>query len=94
VGSWGVRVHWLVWRAGEEVKARFPSVDGPSDIGAIRRIHNDDENARARACFIAVRQPDPTEKRGDLVFDIFRMSPESYLWHFGRVYTPPRSRRD
>jgi hypothetical protein len=28
--------------------------------------------------------------RGDVIFDIFRLSPQSYLWHFNRVYTPPK----
>ena len=65
-------------------------VDDPSDIEHVRRIYNDPRTAAVPACMVVVRQPDPTEKRGDVVFDIFRLSPTSYLWHFYRVYTPPK----
>ena len=79
----------LVWRLIGEVKVRFLFVDDPSDIGAIRSIYNDDANVAAPASFVIVKQPDPTDDRGDIIFDIFLMSPRSYLWHFNRVFTRP-----
>jgi hypothetical protein len=57
----------------------------------VKRRSGDDANISAPVCFIVVRQPDPTDDRGDILFDIFRLSPQSYLWHFNRVYTPPRA---
>jgi hypothetical protein len=83
----------LTWKIGEEVRARFLFVDDPSDIESIRRIYNDEANVRSPVCFIVVRQPDPTDNRGDIIFDIFRLSPQSYLWHFYRVFTPPKGSR-
>jgi hypothetical protein len=82
--------HDLRWVSGAETKVKYCFVQNPSDIESIRRIYNDDANAAVPVCFIVVRQQDPSETRGDIVFDIFRMSPESYLWHFYRVYTPPK----
>ena len=73
--------------------ARSVFVNDPSDIDAVRRIYNDEANVLAPVCFIVARQLDPTDDRGDIIFDIFRLSPESYLWHFNRVYTPPKTRR-
>jgi hypothetical protein len=83
----------IAWKSGQKTRARFCFVRDPSDIEAVRRIYNDEANAQAPVCFIVVRQPDPTDERGDIIFDIFRMSPVSYLWHFYRVYTPPKKRR-
>jgi len=40
----------------------------------------------ARAETMGLLQED---RNGSLIFDIFRMSPHSYLWHFNRVYTRP-----
>ena len=81
----------LVWRQADEVKLRFLFVDDPSDIRAIRSIYNDDANVEAPASFVIVKQPDPTDDRGDIIFDIFLMSTRSYLWHFNRVFTRPSS---
>ena len=83
----------LAWKQGEETRVRFLFVDDPSDIEAIRRIYNDEANIQSPVSFVVVRQPDPSDDRGDVIFDIFRLSPESYLWHFYRVYTPPRNKR-
>lgn len=80
----------LIWLSGGDIRVKFCFVPDPSDIGRIRRVFNDDANTQVPACFVVVEQPDPSETRGDTVFDIFRMSSESYLWHFYRVYTPPR----
>lgn len=79
----------LSWLDGERTAVRYIFVDDPSDFDAIRRIYADESNARVPVCFVIVRQPDESETRGDIVFDIFRLSPKSYLWHFYRVYTPP-----
>lgn len=79
----------LSWLSGGRVACRFIFVDDPSDFGSIRAVYEDEANARVPVCFIIVRQPDESERRGDVVFDIFRLSPKSYLWHFHRVYTPP-----
>jgi len=84
---------YVAWRQDGQVRVRFVFVNDPSDIDAVRRIYNDEANVLAPVCFIVVRQPDPTDDRGDIIFDIFRLSPESYLWHFNRVYTPPKTRR-
>jgi hypothetical protein len=80
----------LVWRKGSDVRIKYCFVPDPTDIANVRRIFNDESNVAIPACFIIVRQPDDSETRGDIVFDIFRMSRESYLWHFYRVYTPPK----
>jgi hypothetical protein len=40
--------------------------------------------------FIVVKQPDESETRGNVVFDIFRMNPLIFLWHDNRVYAPPK----
>ncbi len=79
----------LSWSRGAETAVRFLFVDDPSDFSAIRRIYEDDSNSRIPVCFIVVRQPDESDTRGDVIFDIFRLSPKSYLWHFHRVFTPP-----
>jgi hypothetical protein len=79
---------YLVWSKDGTPQVRYVFVNDPSDIGAIRRVYNDDANLRARVCFIVVRQPDPSDDRGDIIFDIFRLNHQSYLWHFNRVFTP------
>ncbi len=81
----------LVWHRDGVVQVRFVFVEDPSDISAIRAIYNDEANVASPASFIIVKQPDPSDDRGDIVFDIFMMSPRSYLWHFHRVFTRPRS---
>lgn len=83
----------LSWLDGDRIAVRYIFVDDPSEFEAVRRIYNDETNARIPACFVIVRQPDESETRGDTVFDIFRLSPKSYLWHFYRVYTPPKAVR-
>ena len=85
--------HCLTWMKGDEARVRYLFVDDPSDVDAVRRIFNDASNINTPVVFIVVRQPDPTDTRGDIIFDIFRLSPESYLWHFTRVYTPPIGKR-
>ena len=82
----------LVWKRGEETRLRWLFVDDPSDIEDIRRVYNDEANMQAPLCFIVVQQPDPSDERGDIIFDVFRLSPKSYLWHFHRVFTPPKSK--
>jgi hypothetical protein len=82
----------LVWRKGNQVRVRWLFVSDPADIGTIRRIFNDEANVQAPLGFIVVRQPDGSDARGDIIFDVFRLSPESYLWHFYRVFTPPKSK--
>jgi hypothetical protein len=80
----------LTWSAHGADRVRYIFVPEPGDIGAVREVFNDNANIRVAVCFVVVRQPDESETRGDIVFDIFRMTPESYLWHFNRVYTPPK----
>jgi hypothetical protein len=79
----------LIWREGDQERSRWIFVEDPSDITVIRDVYNSDKNVQSPACFVVVKQPDPSEQRGDVVFDIFRLNPQSYLWHFYRVYTPP-----
>jgi len=69
---------------------RWLFIDDPSDIQAIRKVFNDEGNVKSPSCFLVVRQPDPSDDRGDIIFDIFRLNPKSYLWHFNRVYTEPK----
>lgn len=83
--------HRLDWKSAGQPVVRFLFVDDPSDFGTVQRIFTDESNAQVPECFVVVKQPDESETRGDVVFDIFRMSPKSYLWHFYRVYTPPRT---
>jgi hypothetical protein len=82
----------LIWRKGSNEQCRWVFVDDPSDVERVRTIYSDEGNVRSPCCFIVVKQPDPSDDRGDLIFDIFRMSPESYLWHFNRVYTRPEQK--
>lgn len=79
----------LVWKREQTPQVKYVFVDDPSDIEAIRNVFDDESNVRVPVCFIVVRQPDESDTRGDIIFDIFRLSPKSYLWHFYRVYTPP-----
>jgi hypothetical protein len=89
----------LVWLKDGSENCRWLFVNDPSDpqdpesdIQAIRNVFNDEDNVRSPSCFVVVRQPDPSDDRGDIIFDIFRLSPQSYLWHFNRVYTEPKKR--
>ncbi|MBN1267120.1 MAG: hypothetical protein JXA25_16640 [Anaerolineales bacterium] len=79
----------ILWLDGDQVRVKFCFLRDPSDIEAVRRIYNDDSNIEVPVCFIVVKQPDPSDDRGDIIFDIFRLSPQSYLWHFNRVFTAP-----
>ena len=79
----------LDWMAGPDITVRFIFVDDPSDFDAVRQIYTEESNASIPACFVIVRQPDESDTRGEIIFDIFRLSPKSYLWHFHRVYTRP-----
>jgi hypothetical protein len=79
----------LIWRRGEVVEARFVFVDDPTNIEAIRGIYNDAAHAVPPGCYVVVRQPDTSDDRGEVIFDIFRLSPQSYLSHQNRVYTAP-----
>jgi hypothetical protein len=79
----------IIWRKGTSEQMRWVFVYDPSDIDKIRRIYADEGNVLSPCCFIIVQQPDPSDSRGDIIFDMFRLSPVSYLWHFNRVYTRP-----
>jgi uncharacterized protein YnzC (UPF0291/DUF896 family) len=80
----------LFWRKDGNEQCRWLFLNDPSDIQAIRDVFNSEDNVKSPACFVVVRQPDPSDDRGDIIFDIFRLNPQSYLWHFNRVYTPPK----
>jgi hypothetical protein len=84
----------IVWTHDGSERVRWAFVNDPSDIEAVRRVYNDDDTLRAPVCFVVVRQPDPSDARGDVIFDIFRLDSTSYLWHFNRVYTPPKAGDD
>jgi hypothetical protein len=80
----------LVWLKDGKENCRWLFVNDPSDIQAIRKVFNNEDNVKSPSCFVVVKQPDPSDDRGDIIFDIFRLNAQSYLWHFNRVYTPPR----
>jgi hypothetical protein len=82
----------IYWQSEDISKVKFCFVQDPSDIEGIPQIFTDEENVSIPVCFIVVRQPDASEKRGDMIFDILRMNSDSNLWRFSRVYTPPRKR--
>ena len=82
----------LIWRNDSSEECRWIFINDPSDIESVRAVYNNDENVQSPACFVVVRQPDPSESRGDIVFDIFRLNPQSLLWHFNRVYTRPEGK--
>lgn len=84
----------LIWLKGASEECRWIFVDDPSDVECIRAVFNDDENVQSPACFVVVKQPDPSDSRGDVIFDIFRLNAQSLLWHFNRVYTPPKDQSD
>jgi hypothetical protein len=79
----------LVWSRDDREACRWIFLGDPSDIERVRAIYADDRNVRSPSCYVVVDQPDPFETRGDRIFDIFRLSPASHLWHFHRVYTRP-----
>lgn len=79
----------LIWNKGAKEECRWVFVQDPSDVESVRAVYSSDENVGSPSCFVVVKQPDPSDTRGDVIFDIFRLSPRSYLWHFNRVYTRP-----
>jgi len=79
----------LVWSRGSDEECRWVFVQDPSELNSVRSVYSDEGNVKSPCCFVVVRQPDPSDTRGAVIFDIFRLSPQSYLWHFNRVYTPP-----
>ncbi|MFH2002549.1 MAG: hypothetical protein ABIK28_22950 [Planctomycetota bacterium] len=81
----------LIWQKQGNEHCRWVFIEDPSDIRAIRAVFNNDDNLKSTSCFVVVRQQDPSDDRGEIIFDIFRLNPESYLWHFNRVYTPPKA---
>jgi len=86
--------HKVIWRGDDGEKCRWVFIDDPSDIDSIRALYNDDANIHSPSCFVVVKQPDPSDDRGDVIFDIFRLNPQSLLWHFNRVYTRPAVNAD
>jgi len=79
----------LIWNKGPNEECRWVFVEDPSDVESVRAVYSHDEHVRSPSCFVVVKQPDPSDDRGDVIFDIFRLSPQSYLWHFNRVFTRP-----
>jgi hypothetical protein len=84
----------IIWRKDSSEECRWIFMNDPSDVENVRAIFNNDDNVRSPACFVVVRQPDPSDARGDIIFDIFRLNARSLLWHFNRVYTRPVTRSD
>lgn len=82
----------LLWMRGTGEECRWVFVDDPSDIEGVRAVFAREGNVRSPSCMVVVNQPDGSDSRGDVVYDIFRLSPRSYLWHFNRVYTRPGGR--
>jgi len=79
----------LIWKKEVKEQCRWVFVEDPSDIESIRNIYSNDRNIKSPACYIVVKQPDKSDDRGDIIFDIFRLNSISYLWHFNRVFTKP-----
>ena len=79
----------LVWNRDAREECRWVFVPDPSDLEAVRAVYAREGNVKSPSCFVVVQQPDETDDRGDVIFDIFRLNPQSYLWHFHRVYTRP-----
>ena len=61
----------LLWLSEGTLRVKFCFVDDPSEIESIREIFNNDQNTTLPSCFIVVKQPDPSDKRGEIIFDIF-----------------------
>jgi hypothetical protein len=79
----------LIWRKDQVEFCRWVFIGDPADVESIRRVYASDENINSPCCYVVVRQLDPSDARGDIIFDIFRLNPQSFLWHFNRVYTRP-----
>ena len=84
----------LIWLKDSSEECRWVFVNDPADIETIRAVFNDDENVQSPTCFVVVKQTDPSDSRGDIIFDIFRLNAQSLLWHFNRVYTKPDDQSD
>jgi len=80
----------LIWHKNNSEKIRWIFIDDPAEIEIVREVFTNADNTASPCCYIVVKQNDPSDSRGDDIYDIFRMSPESYLWHFNRVYTRPK----
>ena len=79
----------LVWmRDGEEI-TRWVFVPDPGDLERVRAIFADQGHVTSPRCLVVVTQKDEPDTRGDVVFDMFELSPRSYLSHFNRVFTRP-----
>ena len=88
-----VHEHTLTWLRGTRPVAIYFFLDDPTDLAAVRRLFDDSRIPQVPVAFAIVRQIHERDPRGDVVFDIFRLSPQSYLTHENRVYTPPRGAR-
>jgi hypothetical protein len=82
----------LIWLKDDKEYCRWLFIEDPADVQAIRNVFNNDDNISSPSCYVVVKQPDPSDDRGDIIFDMFRLNPDSYLWHFNRVYTPPKNK--
>lgn len=85
-----VSQHTLSWLNGGQPVALYFFLDDPTDLAAVRGVFNDSRIAQTPVAFAIVHQTHERDSRGDTVFDIFRLSAESYLTHENRVYTPPQ----
>jgi hypothetical protein len=85
---------YLIWKDGDTENCRWVFLADASNVQGIRDLYNNEANAESPACYVVVKQVqmdsngDRYDTRGDVIFDIFRLSPESYMWHHDRVYTP------
>ena len=80
----------LIWQKDSLEQCRWVFLENPTDKKSVRAIYGNDENIGSPACYVVVKQDDPSDDRGDVIFDIFRLNSKSLLWHFNRVYTPPK----
>ncbi len=87
------RKPYLIWKRDGRENCRWAFVKDPSEIKTVQALYNDPDNAETPACYIVVKQPDETDDRGDVIFDIFQMTPKSYLQHHNRVYRRRSSKR-
>jgi hypothetical protein len=78
----------LTWDGGNGIEVAFFIIDDPSDLAAVRRAYGVVAALQPPVGFLIVRQPAGKDPRGGIVFDIFRVSRESYLCHDARVCTP------
>jgi hypothetical protein len=81
----------LIWEKDKTEQCRWVYLEDPSNAESIRDFFANDQNIKSPTCFIVVRQPDPSDDRGEIIFDIFRLNRQSYLWHFNHVFTKPNT---